>query len=95
MPCFVVLIGIWPILRSQLRRGCSRSKGPFQNEFGLKTYVYGSFQNVPATLGHTIAWIGAIVWPLLHSNFGWPYLSHPNSDSCVLRLYENIFESRI
>ena len=27
MACFVVLIGIWPILRSQLRRGCSRSKG--------------------------------------------------------------------
>ena len=27
MACFVVLIGIWPILWSQLRRGCSWSKG--------------------------------------------------------------------
>ena len=27
MACFVVLIGIWPILWSQLRRGCSQSKG--------------------------------------------------------------------
>ena len=27
MACFVVLIGIWPILRSQLRWGCSQSKG--------------------------------------------------------------------
>ena len=27
MACFVVLIGICPILRSQLRRGCSQSKG--------------------------------------------------------------------
>ena len=27
MACFVVLIGIWPILWFQLRRGCSRSKG--------------------------------------------------------------------
>ena len=27
MACFVVLIGIWPILRSQLRRDCSQSKG--------------------------------------------------------------------
>ena len=45
-----------------------------------KTCVYGSFQNVPATLEHTIAWIGAIVWPLLHSNFGRSYLSRPNSN---------------
>ena len=27
MACFVVLTGIWPILRSQLRQGCSQSKG--------------------------------------------------------------------
>ena len=27
MAYFVVLIEIWPILRSQLRRGCSRSRG--------------------------------------------------------------------
>ena len=70
-------------------------KGYFRNEFGFKTCGYGSFQNVPGTLGHTIAWIGAIVWPLLHFNFGRPYLSRPNSDLRVLRLYEKLFESRI
>ena len=37
----------------------------------------------------------AIVWLLVYSNFGRPYLSRPNSDSLVLGLYEKIFESRI
>ena len=70
-------------------------KGCFRSEFGLKNCVYESFQNVPATLGHAIAWIGAIVWLLVYSNFGRPYLSRPNSDSCIFGLYEKLFESRI
>ena len=70
-------------------------KGCFRNEFGLKNCIYRSCQNAPATLGHTIAWIDAIVWLLVYSNFGRPYLSRPNFDLCVLRLYENLSESRI
>ena len=70
-------------------------KGCLWSDFGLKNCIYGSFQNAPATLGHTIAWIGAIVWLLVYSNFGRPYISRLKSDSRVLRLYENIFESRI
>ena len=70
-------------------------KGCFWIEFGLKNCIYGSCQNAPATLGHSIAWIGAIVWLLVYSNFGRPYLSRLNSDSLVLGLYENIYESRI
>ena len=69
--------------------------GCFQSEFGLKNCIYGSFQKAPATLGHTIAWIGAIVWLLVYSNFKRPYLSRSNSDSRVLGLDENLFESRI
>ena len=95
MACFVVLIRTWPILRSQLRRGCSRSKGLLLNEFGLKTCIYGSCENVPTTLGHTIAWIDVILWPLMHSNFGRLYLSRSNSDSCVLGFFEKPFESRV
>ena len=39
--------------------------------------------------------IGTVAWPLLHFNFGRPYLSRLNSDSCVLELYEKLFKSRI
>ena len=70
-------------------------KGCFRSEFGFKNYIYGSFQNVPTTLGHTITWIGAIAWLLVCSNFRRPYLSRPNFDLRVFRLYKNIFESRI
>ena len=70
-------------------------KGYFQSKFGLKNCIYGGFQNAHATLGHAIAWIGVIVWPLVYSNFGRSYLSGPNFDSRVLRLYEKLFESRI
>ena len=70
-------------------------KGFFRSEFGLKNCTYGSFQKVPATLWHAIVWIGAIVWILVYSNFGQPYLSRSNSDSHVLGLYEKLFESRI
>ena len=69
-------------------------KGCFRSEFGLKNCIYGSFQNAHATLGHAIVWIDAIVWLLVYSNFGQPYLSLLNSDLRILRLYENIFESR-
>ena len=37
----------------------------------------------------------AIVWLLEYSNFGQPYLSRPNFDSRVFRLYEKLFESII
>ena len=47
-------------------------KGCFRSEFGLKNRIYGSCQNAPATLGHAIVWIGAIVWLLVYSNFGQP-----------------------
>ena len=70
-------------------------KGCFRSEFGLKIFIYESCQNAPATLEHAIAWIGAIVWLLVYSNFGRPYLSRPNFDSHVLRLYEKLFESII
>ena len=70
-------------------------KGCFQSEFGLKNYIYGSCQNAHATLGHAIAWIGAIVWLLVYFNFGRPYLSRPNSDLRIPGLYEKIFEFRI
>ena len=45
-------------------------KSCFRSEFGLKNCIYGSFQNAPATLGHAIAWIDAIVWLLVYLNFG-------------------------
>ena len=70
-------------------------KGYLWSEFGLKNCIYGSFQNASTTLGHAIAWIGAIVWLLVYSNFGRPYISRPNSNSCVFGLYEKLFESRI
>ena len=70
-------------------------KGCLRSEFGLKNCIYRSFQNAPTTLEHAIAWIGALVWFLVYSNFGRPYLSHSNSDSCVPGLYEKLFESRI
>ena len=70
-------------------------KGCFRSEFGLKNCIYGSFQNAPATLEHAIAWIDAIVWLPVYSNFELSYLSRPNSDSHVRRLYEKIFESII
>ena len=73
----------------------SNLKGCFRSEFGLKIFIYGSFQKAPATLGHAITLIGAIVWLLVYSNFRRPYLSCPNTYSQVLRFYENIFESRI
>ena len=66
-------------------------KGCFRSEFGLKNCIYGSCQNALATLEHTIAWIGAIVWLLVYSNFGQPYLSLSDFDSHVLGLYENLF----
>ena len=66
-------------------------KGFFRSEFGLKICIYGSFQNVHATLGHAIARIGAIVWLLVYSNFERSYLSRPNFDSCVFGLYEKLF----
>ena len=78
--------------RNSLNQGV---KGCFRSEFGLKNCIYGSFQNVPTTLGHAIAWIGAVVWLLVYSNFKRPYLFRPNSDSRILRLYEKLFESRI
>ena len=61
-------------------------QGCFRNEFGLKNCISESFQNAPATLGYAIVWIGGIVWLLVYSNFGRPYFSRPNSDSCVLGL---------
>ena len=70
-------------------------KGCFRSEFGLKNCIYGSFQNAPATLGHAIAWIGAIMWLLVYSNFGQPYIFRSNSDLRILGLYEKLFESRI
>ena len=70
-------------------------KGCFRSEFGLKICIYGSFQNAPTALEHAIAWIGAIVWLLVYSNFGRPYLSRHNSDLHILGLYEKLFESRI
>ena len=70
-------------------------KGYFRSEFGLKICIYGSFQNASATLGHAIVWIGAIVWLLVYSNIGQPYLSRSNSNSRVLGLYEKLFEYRI
>ena len=70
-------------------------KGCFRSEFELKNCIYGGFQNAPATLGHAIAWISAIVWFLVYSNFERPYLSRPNSDSHILGLYEKLFESSI
>ena len=70
-------------------------KGCFLSEFGLKICSYGSYRNALATLKHSIAWIGAIVWLLVYSNFRRPYLSSPNSDSHVLELYENLFKFRI
>ena len=70
-------------------------KAYFRSEFGLKNCNYGSFQKAPKTLGHAIAWIGAIVWLLVYSNFGRSYLSCPNFNSCALGLYEKLFESRI
>ena len=70
-------------------------KGCFWSEFGLKNCIYGSCQNALASTGHAIAWIGVIVWLLVSSNFGRPYLSRQNFNSCVVKLYEKIFESRI
>ena len=70
-------------------------KGCFRSEFGLKNCIYGSFQNASATLGHAIAWIGAIMWLLVYSNFGQPYIFRSNSDLRILGLYEKLFESRI
>ena len=49
---------------------CSQFKGLFLERIWLKNYIYRSFQNAPATLGHAITWIGAIVWLLVYSNFG-------------------------
>ena len=86
-PCYAMLMA-WDGFVAGL-------KGCFWSEFGLKICIYGSFQNSPATLGHVIAWIGEIVWLLVYSNFRRPYLSRLNSDSCILRLYEKVFESRI
>ena len=78
-------------------RICSRFKGLLRDKIWVekKNFFYGSCQNAPTTLGHAIAWIGAIVWLLMYFNFRRPYLSRPNSDSCVLSLYEKLFESRI
>ena len=70
-------------------------KGCFRSEFELKNCICESCQNAPTTLRHVIAWIGAIVWLLVYSNFGRSYLSSLNYDLCVLGLYENLFESRI
>ena len=70
-------------------------KGCFRSEFGLKICIYESYQNAPTTLGHAIAWIGAIVWLLVYSNFGRSYFSCPNSNSRFFRLCKKIFESRI
>ena len=42
-----------------------------------------------------IAWIGAIVWLLVYSNFERSYLSRLNSDLHVLGLYGKLFEYRI
>ena len=86
-PCYAMLMA-WDGFVASL-------KGYFPSEFRLKTCIYGSLQNAPATFGHAISWIGAIVWLLVYSTFGRPYLSRPNSNSRVLRLYENLFESRI
>ena len=76
-------------------RVCSRFKGLLSERIWVENYIYRSFQNVPTTPGHTIAWIGAIVLLLVYSNFGRPYISHPNFDSRVFGLYEKLFESRI
>ena len=70
-------------------------KGCFRSEFGLKICIYEGCQNALATLGHTIVWIGVIVWLLVYSNFGRSYLSCPNSDSRIFGVYEKLFESRI
>ena len=86
-PCCVILMA-WD-------RFVVGLKGCFLSEFRLKNCIYGSFQNAPTTLGHAIAWIGAIVWLLVYPNFARPYLSRPNSDSRILRLYEKLFESGI
>ena len=86
-PCYAMLMA-WDKFIAVLN-GC------FQSEFGLKNCIYRSFQNALVTLGHAIAWIGAIVWLLVYSNFGRPYLSCSNSDSLVLGLNEKLFESRI
>ena len=69
--------------------------GCFQSKFGLKNCIYGSCQKALATLEDTIAWIGAIVWLLVYSNFGQPYISCPNSDLGIFRHYKKLFESRI
>ena len=76
-------------------RICSRFKGLLPERICLKFCIYGSCQNAPATLGRAIAWIGAIVWLLVYSNFERQYLFHPNSDLRVLGLYEKLFEFRI
>ena len=59
---------------------CSRFKGLLQERIWVENFIYGSFQNALATLRHVIAWISAIVWLLVYSNFGRPYLYGPNSD---------------
>ena len=74
---------------------CGRFKGLLSERIWVENCIYGSFQNASATLGHAIAWIGAIVWLLVYSNFELSYLSRSNSDSRFFGLYEKIFESRI
>ena len=74
---------------------CSRFKGLLLERIWVENFIYGSCQNAPATLRHAIAWIDVIVWLLVYFNFGRPYLFCPNSDSCVLGLYDKLFEFRI
>ena len=76
-------------------RICSRFKGLLLERIWVENLHLRELPKCFCNPRHAIAWIGAIVWLLVYSNFRRSYLSCPNSDLRVLGLYEKIFESRI
>ena len=79
-------------------RVCSWFKGLLLGRIWVETLRVRALPKCPCTLlrgSHAIAWllhpsctllhgIGAVAWPLLHFNFGLPYLSRLDSDTRVL-----------